>query len=245
MIQPRKSKALKLNQRIRRDIEGKILSGKWPPGYRIPKEYELMEQYDCSRMTVNKVLSAIAATGLIERRRRAGTFVASSFVQSAVLEIRDVKAEILARGENYGYEMLSRTVRRASAADRVQLDIPAGQKILATQGRHFANDRPFTLEERIINLTTVPDAAERDFSDLSPGTWLLEHIPWTEAEHYISAMNADATTALLLGVPVNTACIVIERKTWRAGQTVTFVRLTFPGAHYHLFAHFTPAQRSR
>ena len=49
-----------LYQRIRSDLEAKIMSGDWPPGHRVPFEHELMESYDCSRMTVNKVLSALA-----------------------------------------------------------------------------------------------------------------------------------------------------------------------------------------
>lgn len=73
-----------LYQRIRGDIESRILSGDWPPGHRVPFEHELMESYDCSRMTVNKVLSALAVAGLVERRRRAGSFVSRPRVQSAI-----------------------------------------------------------------------------------------------------------------------------------------------------------------
>lgn len=240
-----KRAGMKLNQRIRHDIETKILSGKWTPGHRIPKEYEMMEQYDCSRMTVNKALSALAAAGFIERRRRAGSFVAPSYVQSAVLEIHDVRSEIAARGEEYDYELMSRRLRHATRADQGKLDISTNQKVLALQSRHFASGRPFTIEDRIINLAAVPEAADTDFSTISPGTWLLDKIPWTEAEHHISAINADEVTAKELRIPIDTACLVIERKTWRSAESVTFVRLTFPGALYHLLAHFTPAQRER
>ena len=41
-----------LHQRIRTDIEAKILSGDLGPGDRIPFEHELTAQYGCSRMTV-------------------------------------------------------------------------------------------------------------------------------------------------------------------------------------------------
>ena len=61
------SKSATLNQRIRSDLESRILSGEWAPGFRIPYEHELMEQYGCSRMTVNKVLTALAESGMIER----------------------------------------------------------------------------------------------------------------------------------------------------------------------------------
>ena len=49
-----------LHQRILSDIESRIVSGDWPPGHRIPFELALAEQYDCSRMTVNKVLTQLA-----------------------------------------------------------------------------------------------------------------------------------------------------------------------------------------
>ena len=53
----------------------RILSGEWPPGHRIPFEHELTARYRCSRMTVSKALGDLVAAGLIERRRRAGSFV--------------------------------------------------------------------------------------------------------------------------------------------------------------------------
>ncbi|MCF5941665.1 GntR family transcriptional regulator, partial [Xanthomonas perforans] len=65
-----------LHQRIRQDLEQRIHSGDWPPGHRVPPEHELMAQYGCSRMTVNKVLGLLADAGMIERRRRTGSFVA-------------------------------------------------------------------------------------------------------------------------------------------------------------------------
>ena len=73
-----------LHQRIRDDIEAKIMSGEWAPGHRIPFEHELMAEYGCSRMTVNKVLSTLAVNGLITRRRRAGSVVAEPSTRQAV-----------------------------------------------------------------------------------------------------------------------------------------------------------------
>jgi GntR family histidine utilization transcriptional repressor len=232
-----------LHARIRSEIEGKILSGQWPPGYRLPVEHELMAGYQCSRMTVNKVLSGLAAEGLIERRRRLGSFVRRPQFQSAVLEIHDIKAEISGRGQRYGYELLSQRRRKASAADRGELELGRETQIIALRCRHFADGRPFALEERLINLTAIPEGEAIDFSAEPPGTWLLSHVPWTEAEHHISARDADAEAAKLLDIEEGSACLVIRRRTWRSGVTVTAVRLTFPGAAYHLVARFTPSQR--
>jgi GntR family histidine utilization transcriptional repressor len=61
-----------------------------------------------------------------------------------------------------------------------------------------AGDRPFALEDRLISLAAVPEAADLDFAEESPGAWLLHHVPWTEAENRISAVGADAAVAELL-----------------------------------------------
>ena len=86
--------SLPLHERIRRDIETAILSGELQPGARLPVEHELMHQYACARMTVSKALSALASVGLIDRRKRAGSFVARPKVHSMVLDIPDLEQEI-------------------------------------------------------------------------------------------------------------------------------------------------------
>src|SRR5206468_9293137 len=112
-----------LYKQIRLDIERRILTGEWPPGHRIPFEHELMARYRCSRMTVSKALSELAQAELIERRRRAGTFVRRPSFLSAVLKITDIRAEISALGRSYAYELTKSARRTTSAADRARLGV--------------------------------------------------------------------------------------------------------------------------
>ena len=105
-----------LHQRIMADVRGRIISGEWPPGHRIPFEHELAARYNCSRMTVNKVLTQLARVGLIERRRKSGSFVLRPHSQSAVLEIRDIMTEVQALGLPYRFEITKRIRRRAGRA---------------------------------------------------------------------------------------------------------------------------------
>ena len=234
-----------LHQRIRTAIEDRILSGEWSPGYRIPFEHELMAEYSCARMTVNKALYSLAEAGLIERRRRAGSFVKRPSVQSAVLAIPDIKAEILARGQAYRYELLLSRRRPASKTDREIMAVPSAATILVLRCRHFAGRRPFALEDRRIVIGEVPNIAEADFRTEPPGSWLLQHIPWHAAEHQITAAGADPDIAALLNVPVGTACLVVDRLTWRAGAAITAVRTWFPGDLQKLVTRFTPSSTAK
>jgi GntR family histidine utilization transcriptional repressor len=229
-----------LYQRIRNDLEGRIMSGAWPPGHRVPFEHELMATYSCSRMTVNKVLSALADAGLLVRRRRAGSFVSRPRVQSAILQIPDLKAEVEKRGERYGYRLLELRKRAASLHDKARLGVGGRATVLALRCRHEAEGQPFAIEDRLINAQAVPEALKQDFSITPPNTWLVGHVPWTEAEHRITARNADKAVAADLGIEQGAACLVLERRTWRNGEPITAVRLIHPGHLYDLIARFTP-----
>jgi GntR family histidine utilization transcriptional repressor len=73
-----------------------------------------------------------------------------------------------------------------------------------------------------------------------PGTWLLQNVPWTEAEHAVSAVAADLTTSRRLRIPAGEPCLEIARRTWNAGHLVTYVRILYPGDRYRLVGRFTP-----
>lgn len=230
-----------LHERILADVRGRILSGEWPPGHRIPFETELSRQFGCSRMTVNKVLSQLARAGLIERRRKAGSFVSQPRSQSAVLDIQDIRAEAEALGCGYSYRLLSRTQRKATETDRTKLGLPAGGQVLAVECLHLAGDEPFCLERRLINLATVPQAKDETFQETAPGAWLVARVPWSEARHTIRAVTGRGEIARKLGIKASTACLVIERRTWISKRPITHVTLTYPGELQELVAVFAPS----
>lgn len=229
-----------LHQQILREIEGNIVSGAWPPGHRIPFEIDLAAQYGVSRMTVNKVLTQLAKAGLVERRRRSGSFVRQPQAQSAVLEIQDIRNEVEQLGQPYRFHVESRRVRRARQADQRWIDVAEGGRLLEVRTLHFAGAAPFCVEERLINLDVVPTAADARFEEQTPGQWLLDQVPWSSAEHRVQATGAHADMASQLHVPAGTACLVIERRTWSTQGPVTYVRFTYPGDRHTLVARFTP-----
>lgn len=227
-----------LHERIRQRIETRIRSGSWPPGFRIPYEHELMADYGCSRMTVSKALSSLAAEGLIERRRRAGSFVARPQMHATVLDIHDIRDQIRARGMAYDLEIISRRQRLAIKSDMALLELEAPSNLLSISCLHRADGKPFVAEDRLINLAVVPEAAHADFDAEPPGTWLISHVGWTEAEHRISAVPAGARMAARLGISATEACLLVRRRTWREKRSITAVTLTYPGAHYEMVARF-------
>lgn len=229
-----------LHARIRAAIEGRIRSGEWPPGTRIPSEHELMEDWGCARATVGKALAALVAEGMVTRNRRAGTVVARPRIHSAVLTIPDVKAEVERRGALYAFRILADELRPPCCVHLGSEGHHLGESRFL-RVLHLADDQPLMTEDRNVFLDAVPEARRASFAQESPGSWLVAHVPWTEAEHRIVADGADSATARLLGVTTATPCLLIERRTWRGSDTVTIVRQWFRGDAFDLTARFGPS----
>lgn len=233
-----------LYQQIRRALARPILDGRWPPGLKLPSEHALTDLLGASRMTVNKAIAQLAQEGLVVRRRKAGTFVASQTEEHALLRISDVAEEIAAASHTYRYALRhTRKLRLPAAAER-DVGLTPGGEVLMLECLHYADDTPAMLEERWIDLTAVPMAGDADFATEPPGPWLIRRVPWSEAQHTIQAHNAGAREAAALAIAKGAACLVVERRTWqesgRLRQPVTFVRMTYPGDRHRLVGRFRP-----
>ena len=225
---------------MRADLERMIMSGQWPPGTRVPVEHQLMATYECSRMTVSKVLGELAARGLINRNRGAGSEVAAPLAERAVLEIRDFAKEAAQTGIPYAHDVLRRETITADAETAKRIGVAQKTKLVAVETLHKLAGRPEAYEKRLINAAAVKEAATETFAESPPGTWLLEHVPWSNAEHAIEAVNANETLATLLEIKVHAACLVVERRTWQLGTLITEARIIYPGVRHRLVGRFSP-----
>ncbi|WP_086084366.1 UTRA domain-containing protein [Rhizobium etli] len=232
-----------IHRRIFEDLEAMIVNGVWPPGYRIPFEHELVQEYQCSRMTVNKALSALAGRGMITRRRKVGSFVASRQIDRTVMDIQDISTEAELAGHDHSYRILMRKIESLDSATAAQLGEPIGAQILRLHCLHAVDGKPNALERRIIMLAMVPSARTENFASVPPGKWLLDMVPWSKARHVIRAVSADAATARLLETERGEACLTLIRQTWQSSRTVTYVEIIHPGDRFQFAGDFHPSER--
>lgn len=237
-----KGRPSSLHARIRADIEARIRSGEWPAGHRIPTEAELKEKWGCARMTVHKAVSALAAEGLVQRNRKGGTTVALPRVHAAILRIPDIRSQTEARGLRYDYRLLADERRPPCCVHLGSEGHDLGRSRFL-RSLHLADGRALLLEERQIFLDCIPEAESADLTTTPPGTWLLAHAPWTDAEHRISAIAADGLVAQALDLEPGAPCLLLERRTWRGDGTITIARQTFRGDAFDLMERFGPGNR--
>ncbi|MFK7857647.1 MAG: GntR family transcriptional regulator [Granulosicoccus sp.] len=203
----------------------------WKPGDLLPNEAALAGEFSCARSTVNRALQAVADEGFIERRRRGGTRVIVHPERKATFSIPVIRSQIEAKGCAYDYRLLNRRRMRPPKAVREAMEVDGQVKLLHIRALHKANKLGFVLENRWVNLQTLPTAAAIDFHTQSPNEWLLENVPVNDGLLMVSANAADSQEADALGCEVGEALVVEERLTRNAaGDSITWVRLIYaPG----------------
>lgn len=61
-----------------------IADGRYPPGAKLPNEYELISEFDVSRNSLREAIKIMSAMGIVEIRRGDGTYVCEQTAPSAL-----------------------------------------------------------------------------------------------------------------------------------------------------------------
>lgn len=63
---------------IVKEIRGRIVRGHWSPGSQLPTREELQQEFQASRVTIQRALDRLMEEGFVRAKRRSGTYVTDS-----------------------------------------------------------------------------------------------------------------------------------------------------------------------
>jgi GntR family histidine utilization transcriptional repressor len=92
-------------QTIKNYLLKEIQSGTWKEGDAIPSEAMLAEQFNVSRMTVNRAVRELTSEQILHRIQGSGTYVAQQKYQATLVEIKSIAEEIRSRGHVHRSEL--------------------------------------------------------------------------------------------------------------------------------------------
>jgi GntR family transcriptional regulator, histidine utilization repressor len=210
---------------IRAEVMNRIRARVWPPGGLIPSEGVLAQEFGCARATVNRALTELAAAGLLERKRKAGTRVAALPVRKATLDIPVIRQEVANRSQAYTFRLMLQAVASPPVAIAARLGLPGPSQMIHLQTLHLADGLPHVFEDRWLNPAVLPQP-QPDFASLSANEWLVSNIAYFCGDIAFSAEPASLAEASALSVHPGTALFITERCTWGVEAPITWVRLS-------------------
>ncbi len=215
---------------VRDEIHEAILSGRYGPGDRLPRDADIADELSCARSTVQRAMQDLFNNGLVERRRKGGTRVRSEPVTRATLDIPITRREIEQKGGRYGHQLIHCNQTEAPRGVMTTFGLTKMRHMLRVEALHLSDGRPYIFEDRWISLDTVPEIAEVDFTSQSANEWLVLNRPYDQCDLRFYAISANSRVADLLKIKTGAALLVMERTTWINNAPITTVQaITTPG----------------
>jgi GntR family histidine utilization transcriptional repressor len=215
-----------------------IREGRWRVGDQLPTEAQLVAQFAVSRMTANRALRELQLEGLLRREQGRGSFVAPLERVAARLELRDLQADVAARGHHHEVKVLRLLEQRADAEAAHALGLDLGAPVYFAELLHLEQGEPLQLEQRWVVPSAAPAFLQQDFRQMTPTAYLLQVAPLTAAQYQIEALAANGEQALHLNVPLGSPCLLVQRLSHGAKGPVSWARLLHPGGRYVLQGSF-------
>ncbi|GHJ25588.1 hypothetical protein TPA0910_00210 [Streptomyces hygroscopicus subsp. sporocinereus] len=156
-------------------------------------------------------MNALEAAGHVYRVQGAGTFVSPSVVSKS-LTLTSFSEDMRARGLEPGVRLLAAETVRAGRQIAERLDITPGTEVVRVSRLRLADGSPMCLENVHLPADRVPGLLEADLTG-SLYAVLRERyqIDIRSAEQIVRAAELGDTEAALLGVPLGSSALHVQR----------------------------------
>jgi GntR family transcriptional regulator len=185
---------------------------------KVPTEFELIDRYKVSRITVRNALNRLVEQGLLRRERGRGTFLRSNEVENWVGSLFGFSEMITASGMKPGAKMLyKRFVHDLPERVATQLKVQSAWEYKRIR---LADDNPIAIE-----LSYFPVDIGHVFDQIDIDSTLIYRfiesnlgIALNNGRQVISAVNAVQEDAEILNVSVGEALLYMERVIYSIDQ---------------------------
>jgi GntR family transcriptional regulator len=193
-------------------IVGRVAEGSWRPGEALPSEHRLAAELGVSQGTMRKVLDALTAEKLLERRQGKGTFIAENTQERALFRFFRIARP---GGKRLIPERVGEHVRiRASkSAEQAKLDLAKGERVVEIVRTRQIDGKPAIHELILLPAKLFPGIEKRPSL---PNTLYSMYqtdfgIHIVTAREEISAALANDEDVRTLAVPPGSPILVIDR----------------------------------
>ena len=231
-----------VHQRLVDICRAAISRGDYLPGDRFASEREMASRFDISRVTANKVISALVAEGLLQIEKGLGARVVDrSPLFASVAGMESFTAHARSQGLDPTTEVLKfrrMDSGRTPAVVRagLGLDRGAGEPVFYLERLRLADGVPVILEYRWVLASLAPGLTREDVSE-SFYSVLQEKcgLSMTGERHSISAVILDRAQLRLFRLAGGVPSLRVEGVGFvRGDQPLWFQRLYYRGDRYQL-----------
>jgi len=163
---------MSLHQKAEQYLRAKIESGEWQVGDCIPTEMELSEKLGVSRPTIRQAILKLTNAGHMVRVKGKGTFITQpKLLHESTSMLVGYRQESQQQSRQITTKVLSLTTIKPDADIIKSMGMPHGGKVVSLSRLRsvsgYNHDRPVVLTHVYVPLSTFPQMATLDFTQVS------------------------------------------------------------------------------
>ncbi|PYI52083.1 GntR family transcriptional regulator [Paenibacillus flagellatus] len=205
------SESAPLYERIARELEAELLSGRYRAGDRFGTERELQERFGVSRATVRKALEGLEADKRIVRVTGKGIVVAPFRLRVELPELLSFSEEMKKRGLVPGTRLIEARVKEPPEEVGSELGLADRERVLTLRRIRLGNGKPIAYTEAYVPESAGLSEADDYGGSLYDLLFAVSGRCVEEARQTIEADVADDHLARLLDVKPGAALLRFRR----------------------------------
>ena len=233
---------LPLYDQIERNLRDLIINGKLKPGEMMPSEWELVEYYGVSRLTVRRALDELVRQNWLEKKHGVGTFVRQPTTASISASKLSFTEQMLSIGRKPSSQLISKRIITATAKIARFLRIQEGEPIIEITRVRLADDEPILLETCCLSSERFPTLADYTWVENESLYQILSEeygVVVTGLDHTLKPVLLTETEAHYLQTKADTPAILSEIVAFTKSSTpVEYVWSVSNGDKSEFYFHF-------
>nr|WP_202605270.1 GntR family transcriptional regulator, LSA1692 subfamily [Enterococcus hirae] len=202
-------------QEIANEIEKRIMEGIYVSSQKLPSEYDLADEFQCSRLTVRKAIELLISQNKLIKEKSKGTYVMKqpkiqsgsgglqSFTETARIQGKKTKTQVL---ECEVTEQLPTNVKQAFGES-------ISEPIVHLRRLRYFDDEPMTVENLYILKRYLGEVSQEELSG-SLYQVIEKNVEIAYSHQEIEAVKATADVAKLLQVAVDEPMLFVHSMTY-------------------------------
>jgi GntR family transcriptional regulator len=235
-------KDIPLYQQVQVAIADHIAAGRLEPGQQLPSERRLCDQFDISRVTARRALTALVDDGLIEASPGKGWFVSDGHLSEPPNALQSFTTLARARGLEPTARVLCHEVRDATMDEAESLQVAPGASMLELERVRLLDGVPVAVHHCLIPLALCRALADADYGVASVYDILLTkaRIAPTLADCTLEATSAGPVIAPLLDLDEDAPVLLSRQTTFdHLDHPIETSRIVYRGDRYRFRTKLT------
>jgi len=230
-----KNKKTKFNQ-VAAEIEKRIHEGIYVSSQKLPSEYDLAKEFDCSRLTIRKAIDDLITKKIIVKRRGKGSYVMlEPKIQSGRSGLQGFTEVAKTYGKNSSTEVISfQKISEPSEEILNVLQLKREQPIYELIRRRILDTEPMTVEKIYISEYYVKGLTKKDFTG-SLFKLLEEKIDIAYSHQEVEAVLVQPELSKLLDIPLGDPLLQVHSVTYALNGKPIFYDISYYRSDRYVF----------